>query len=547
MEASQERLLFEHLGESCLLFLLNTSADRLRKYLEDADASQLNDVQREIVSQLVVADTVFFRVEDSMFTGENWARHLMSRESTARESIGNAVRRVAGGVIAEPDPSLSDAPLTLVQLAIDVYPGFLVKEDDSPFRRMGMPISIFHHPLSEQFQNQVLADSVLKKLFPNDSESAGPSGSTMRTSGSGGGTQLWMFAETLLSSGWRLARLDAITPTIEGFIEKALESFDVVRSATSGGAAEIPVRVGLTGVLLPEGVNELELGSVHLRRTDDRDQHFVKMTNLEGQLTGTDEQGQTAVINYAGDLVMECNIPYLVEIGNDPTAMLEFSPRLRKALGKIEYVAQNLRLGLLLACPDIRPTLLTTWQVTLDPLSAGQGAGWSDARQGPGLMPRQLNADQVASWQEWADRIDGVRTPSIEVSVGRMLAAVAERRRPDDVLVDAVIVWENMFGAATETTLRVTTSLAWLLGTSEADRRKKQTEYKKIYQYRSAVVHGAPNPELKKVQDYSQQAINVSIAALRAVFKERPELLSEKSSEERSLRILHAGISAKNV
>lgn len=51
------------------------------------------------------------------------------------------------------------------------------------------------------------------------------------------------------------------------------------------------------------------------------------------------------------------------------------------------------------------------------------------------------------------------------------------------LLVDAVILWDNPFGARTETTLRVTSSLAWLLGSSAVDRKSKQKHYKDIYNF----------------------------------------------------------------
>jgi hypothetical protein len=543
MTASQRRLLFEHLGEPCLMFLLNATGEQLRTYLDESDDSQLNEVQREVMNQLVIVDTAFLSAQDAMFAAENWVRHLTSRNDGASDTVANSVRRALGGNIYESAVTAEGLEQTLIALATDLYPGLLVKEDDSPFHRMGLPITLFNHPLNAIFQHQVKADPILKELFPHDSETSGPTGYTVRSSGSGGSGQLWTLAESLLTSGWRLARLEASVPTIEALVLKTLASLTAVRNAVQGSEASVPVRVGLTGILLPEAIDEVQFDFIRLRKTDDRDIQFVKMTNLEGQLTGTDENGQTTVINYAGDLVMEMDIPYLIRITSDgmSSSIPTFPVELLKGLGLIEQYAQNLRLGLLLAYPELRPTLITTWQVVLDPLNAGVGAGWSDARQSMGLMPRQLSSEQLDAWKFWANRIHTLRKPSINVAIGRILAAIAERRRPDDVLVDAVIVWENLFGATTETTLRVTSSLAWLLGTSESDRREKQKVFKNIYTYRSAVVHGAPNPDAQKLQDYSNQAVAISIDALRAVFQDRPELLDEKSSELRSLRILHAG------
>jgi hypothetical protein len=116
---------------------------------------------------------------------------------------------------------------------------------------------------------------------------------------------------------------------------------------------------------------------------------------------------------------------------------------------------------------------------------------------------------------------------------------VSERRRAEDVLVDAVIVWENLFGAKNDTTLRVSSSLAWLLGTSPADRLERQRQYKNIYQLRSDIVHGSASIKDKVVQSSSTEAVAISIAALRKIFDEKPYLLTIDDSALRSLHLIH--------
>jgi len=60
-------------------------------------------------------------------------------------------------------------------------------------------------------------------------------------------------------------------------------------------------------VLLPEGLDQIELGWATIRKTDARDDQFVDTTSLGGQLTTENSDGQTVVINYSGDLVLELN------------------------------------------------------------------------------------------------------------------------------------------------------------------------------------------------------------------------------------------------
>lgn len=361
----------------------------------------------------------------------------------------------------------------------------------------------------------------------------------MRSSGQGSGHHVWGFADTLVNSGLSYAKQKTDVPTPQELIDGILLAIGKIRLAINGKPTTISARIGLTGMKFPDGVDEMDLGWAKIRRTDSTDERFVKATALTGQLTGTNHKGQTTVINYSGDLVAELEIPYAIEIGEH--SMGEFSENLRVGMRKTEEVIENLRLGLLLAYPDDKLVIHTSWQVTLDPLTQYHGAGWNDVASAVNLMPTLLTRSQVTNWTKWATLIGTHRIPTVSVAIRRMLATVGERRTPEDILIDAVIVWENLFGARTETTLRVTSSLAWLLGNNAKDRLEKQAIYKKIYEFRSQVVHGNPKIDEKKLNEYSQDATKISIATLATLFGKRTDLLIHKSSEERSVAIIHQG------
>ncbi len=124
------------------------------------------------------------------------------------------------------------------------------------------------------------------------------------------------------------------------------------------------------------------------------------------------------------------------------------------------------------------------------------------------------------------------------MAIRRMLQALAERSQQDDVLVDAVVVWENLFGAAQETTLRITTALAWLLGTDADDRAARQSRYKNLYGLRSDIVHGSDKLKVAEVPAAAEEAVQVSLAALREIFSVRQDLLQENDSGRRGNRLL---------
>lgn len=147
----------------------------------------------------------------------------------------------------------------------------------------------------------------------------------------------------------------------------------------------------------------------------------------------------------------------------------------------------------------------------LDPLQPGTGLSWRNPQEPPRYTPVQLTVPQAAEWGKWAQRVGGLRTPTVAVAIRRMLAAVAERNTTEDVLVDVVIVLENLVGAKTETMLRVCSSLAWLLGSDKEVRLTQQGAFKKMYELRSKLVHGDASPDRKKVAESSRDAVKVSL------------------------------------
>jgi hypothetical protein len=540
MDGSAERALYQHLGEDALLYLLNTNSATLHARLEEADSPALTVDQVALLDQLVAIDQQTGGWQGD--TSSEWASRLGSlSDPVPTLSLGNLVRQLAGGEITSVPENATDLERELYLLAIDAYPGLIVRESDDPFdRRIGLPVSFFRHPANEAFQQQVREDDILGPLFANESEHSGPSAQVTRSIGQGGGVQLWTLSSTLLSSAWAIACLNSRVPTIDEFLSAVQSNVLILKTALAGKKATIPARVGLTGVLLPEGLDEIELGWGRIRRSDERDAVFVKSTSLTGQLTGTNEAGETAVINYSGDLVLELDVPYAVSTKEwDPTT--PWPEELLISSQALVEAVENVRLGLVLAFPERRVVVHTSWTVQIDPLVQGRFAGWNNVTTAVGLMPTQLTKQQVNEWKTWTSRIGKHRIPTIGVAIRRMLASVAERRSMDDVLVDAVIVWENLFGATTETTLRVSSSLAWLLGTSSADRKLRLEQYKKIYGFRSRVVHGTPTIDQEKLNEYGMQAVQISIDALRAVFDKRVELLKIPNSEKRSLELMHRG------
>jgi hypothetical protein len=221
---------------------------------------------------------------------------------------------MAGGDIAVPPVIDDPVVVELSTLARDCYPLFLLPTDPGPFSGgLGrLSTSIFYNPHHKAFAATVMADATLARLFPDDREHAGRIGYTCRSTGRAGTIQLSMLATQLLTAGWELALLESATPSLTEYLAATEKALGITRNALSGKQTEVPVRVGLTGALLPIGT-KIDLGWAQLRPADDRDEYLAARSGIDGSVQATTPSGEVvATVKYSGDIVMETSMPYSV-------------------------------------------------------------------------------------------------------------------------------------------------------------------------------------------------------------------------------------------
>lgn len=124
---------------------------------------------------------------------------------------------------------------------------------------------------------------------------------------------------------------------------------------------------------------------------------------------------------------------------------------------------------------------------------------------------------------------------SITVAINRLLSAVCDRDNPDDVLIDAVMCWENIIGVNGETTFRVCAAAATLLSNNTNDTKMLFKSMKTIYSDRSNLVHGSSS--YTQNTEHINQAVYYA-AKLTNVVIENEDLLYS-TSEERNEKALH--------
>lgn len=163
-------------------------------------------------------------------------------------------------------------------------------------------------------------------------------------------------------------------------------------------------------------------------------------------------------------------------------------------------------------------------------------ASWRSPQGFAPRTPIELTHTEKDQWQIWLERVREIDLKRIGVAPARLLRAVAERTDFADALIDAVIVWEALFGDKIETTFKVTTAIVRLLGRTPEERRAIKKEVTQLYEQRSLIVHGQGGHIDQ--HDASQRAIALSIRCLKALIEHRPDLVSKTSGERVSALVV---------
>lgn len=533
-----EALLLEMLGMPFLCFVLNAEESEIEKRLRGDEPllAQQETTLSELISFLgTLPHTDPFSAAMSLSI-------LGQHNPSLGASWPIAARINAGGTVELP-PGADAVTNALLGLIRDAYPLFLLPPIDEPFavHRTLTTVPLFKHPQKTEFEAAVMDDPTLARLFPNDDPHAGRHGSVYRSTGAGGGIQLALFADLLLNNGWRYATRAGEPVPIREFAERTFALVDLIKKAISGEPLQVPAYVGITGVRLPAGMRiEMPWGG-QLREVTAADQRHIPK-DLAGKLTMTHPDGSNVEIDYAGDLVMELDVPYKIKLDrfDDRSRDWPIKPLTSEAI--FEHV-ETLSLALLLSWDESpRPIVVNTWMVTLDPLEFGVGMSWRESKRLP-LIPTVLTDEQADKWKTWTVRVADGRIPSIGIAIRRTLLAAVERADATDALVDAVIALENLVGSSEgESRLRVSAALAWLLGSDAAEREKIRVEVADLYALRSKVVHGGAALKPNEAVERRTQALDLALDAFRKLLGDRTDLLKScKTSTERSVRLILDG------
>jgi hypothetical protein len=196
----------------------------------------------------------------------------------------------------------------------------------------------------------------------------------------------------------------------------------------------------------------------------------------------------------------------------------------------------------------VKPTLTVLWVVSPSSMPSpafGLGAGRVPMQAALNMSDgaadgQSLGDEDIRGIAAVADRLP-TAPKNLSLGVSRIVRAAIERDDPMDSFVDAVIAWENLVGAKTETTFRVCAALATILEPTDTEQRRAL--FKKLkgdYNKRSQLVHGGEEPKPEEMGHLRDRALKIAIQAMCRVLED-DQLRDLKSSQDRSDAVLVGG------
>lgn len=466
------------------------------------------------------------------------ASRLTSHLPDGNSSIINLLRTITGGEVETVEPVGDEFVDAVTALARDAWPAYLIRpRGDGPRTFwMSTPVGVYDNPSFARAVDAFTADSRLMNLFPHLPEDSDASGgalgkaigyqSLVVTNGQSGTLQLSGLISNVLSSAVFRCLIAAESLSLNTLAPHIASVAEDLRKLATGETVRVPALVGFAGVQLPEG-SSLEFPEGRLRPPSDADRELF--------LAGT--ASLASVLETTFPVRIYSIQKHLFE-GEDPFGdYWKFQARIAEASRSFAHMVDLIRLSLVLASPAEKPWLAReVARYIPDPLAHGGTSFWDP---GFATVPTfELPPDQFDAVRDWHSFVKSKHMPSLDIGMRRLLSAATTRTEAIDAFVDAVICWESLFGVHTETTFRVTASIAKLLEPSNLARREAlHKELKDLYSKRSRLVHGGPEPTTEDVDRFRQRAIDVAADCFRALYRDRADLI-ELSSNLRGAKLL---------
>jgi hypothetical protein len=149
--------------------------------------------------------------------------------------------------------------------------------------------------------------------------------------------------------------------------------------------------------------------------------------------------------------------------------------------------------------------------------------------------PVPLDGEAIDALRGELSLLGSLDIKPLDIAVERVISAL-DREDPRDGFIDAVVAWEALFSDQPgETTLRVCAAMTKLLEPEADARAELYEELAGMYGSRSRVLHGTALDGVQGAVAARDRAIELAVAALRALLHRRPDLIPHRG---RGLRLI---------
>ncbi|MDZ5447922.1 HEPN domain-containing protein [Micromonospora sp. 4G57] len=472
-----------------------------------------------------------------------WAAFVVI--SHAYEVIA-ALRARCGATVLDLD-SDDEVEQILIECVARIFPALVLAAPPQDSFSIGVELtSAAIEFAGERLGMALLRDAALRRLFvdPVSPESGEIDAAALDRiianhwwASAGGGTAFpRIVAGQLVAFGVLRASFDP-RPTIDDAIRYAREGLRIARELATGKTAEIPVIVGLSNVAFStqDTIVDTPWGSLQVPGAIGR-----ALLHAPGPASARQHRDVSlAWVTSSQENLVRIAYRWPNDQDDHPKSWwAKYSQQVANATAQVNDGIGRLRFSMLLAsepgtiaaaAAESRVALSPLTMVTTLPLGA----------TGPLPTPEAvISKDTAEMIKSWSESVAAQHPASLDIGLRRILSAVAVRLDVLDGFIDAVMCWENMFGAANDTSFKVCGSLAKLLEPDDDEARQVLfARLVKLYDTRSKLVHGAKEPRADAAVSLRDDAVDIALRAFRAAYS-YPGLLSLKDSVQRSKRVM---------
>jgi hypothetical protein len=441
------------------------------------------------------------------------------------ESPFNHVRYLLGGDIP---PLVGEDALErlLSKLCIHNFPILLSPHAKGRFTGHSLVGSFIREPFASELHNALAQCRIFGQFFGMDANSVAESapanpGFYSSSMGSAGNADPNLLPFSLMTSGALWASTEPGF-SIASFTEKTIEAKRLLARALAGETIMVP------RISIYEGVDVVR--PISLAGDEGRiipvNHHFKKVLD---KLLGTDEFTQPRRRHCAIIRTVQHEIKEGVTHGNPDYDLMKRQPDFSDGENSLSIISTLCQSDISVISPRF------TNCINLDFISTHPNISgikyYDEARES-----KTLDEDDCIELERIAPIYLENRTESTAIAERQLISAI-QRNNPVDKLIDSIIGLENLFGGQPQISVSISVCTSKLLSKEKSDLKIIFSEVKKLYNYRSNIVHGNVEKDLEKIRKSADRATFYLRNCIKTLYASHPQLLP-LSGKDRSEKIL---------